>query len=148
MGNFLKNLDPSVISVIASGCVAVAAILSPLLVSFFSDWLKWSRQRKAAAGDRIHQSTEELLDYLSPYISALVRPGEGLNWAAYHTDLLRLYYNWEQSLWSHCNRSERAEIKRLRQVMHVITFQELLVRASDLVDDILTLASDVTDRLS
>jgi hypothetical protein len=144
------NPDPATVSVIVSGCVGIAAILSPVLVSVISDWQKWRQERKAAKAGRIDRVTIELLDAVSPFTIGTVEQAQratsrtGLQLAV---DLQRKYYVWERVLWSHCKKAEREQLRKLR-IRVGREPKHLAGSGSRLADDILALAHAVAERIS
>ena len=150
MIDLLKHLDPSAISVVASGCVAVAAILAPLLVAFFSDWVKWARERKATQADKIDQAADRLLGAITPFMTGSITNAEAAtqhNWAQVYVDLQSKYYTWERSLWPHCKGAERVRLEELRNEFETLKPADFLGSAARMANTILALTHSVSERV-
>jgi hypothetical protein len=145
------TLDSSLISVIVSGCVAVAAVVIPPLVSLVSEWLKWARENKAAEAGRFDQATMNLLKLITPFSTGSVSNAEAAtqrDWTQLYADLRSKYYIWERVLWSHCKEDERVKLRELRAKIEAMNVQGLVRSASDLANEVLSLAHSLGERMS
>jgi hypothetical protein len=117
-----EKLDAATISVITSGCVAIAVIVFPLLISLISENLRWSREKKAAEVERVERVTKALMDAYSDFWSRnydqLGGPAksEREDLRQLHSRLLSCLYEWERIIWKRCNKADQATIRRIRQV--------------------------------
>jgi len=143
-------LDVTIISVIVSGCVAVAALLAPLLVNFVSEERKWARERKAVQASRVDQSTMDLIQAVAPLLIgswSYAQDATGRDWRPMYADLRGKYYAWERALWPHCNNGEREHLKEMRAKLATAKTSDLVNLASEFADEVLTLAHTVSERM-
>jgi hypothetical protein len=145
------NLTPEIISVIASGCVAIVAVLAPLFVNSISEWMRWSRERKATEADRINQSTLDLLGAITPFMLSALSSTELATrrpWQETYIDLRSKYFAWERALWSHCKKQEREQVSGLRAKLNAMSAEKLKTSAEELAEEILSLTHAVGERAS
>ncbi len=70
-------MDVALASIIASGVVALAAILAPIVSSLVADSLKWRRESKAARKAKIETAAADLFASLAPWPSGNVEAAKG-----------------------------------------------------------------------
>lgn len=145
------SVDPALASVVASGCVAIAATLAPVFVTLVSQWLKWRHERRLNEAQQLDQATQNLFKMLTPYMTGSVdasHAAAGRGWARLYADLRSEYYAWERAIWPHCSKDEREQLKRLRADIAKRDSGGLVLSASGLADEILALAHDVGERIA
>lgn len=106
-------LDTATISVLVSGCVAIAGIMIAPLVGLVADWIKWRRGRQETEAGRIHQTTVELLDMLAGFQSLRSETAPQGHEPTLR-NLLSKYYAWEIAILLYCKKADRNKLKELR----------------------------------
>lgn len=139
-------MDTATVSVIVSGCVAIAGLLFPLVFGLFTDWFKWRRERNAANAERVNSVTVELLETLSKFLSreVLDRAPEIAQEA--YSDLLRRYYAWERVISPHCHPLDRARLRELRADIEARNYVVLESEGPRLANNILGFADVASGR--
>jgi hypothetical protein len=110
-------MDPAVASIIASGAVAVFAILGPILSSLVADSLKWRRETKAGSKDKIEAAASDLLKALAPFRSGDAEAARKMRYAQVYSEMLAAFYAWEQAISPFCSDDERGRIFHLRSAL-------------------------------
>ena len=115
------NLDPAVVSVVVSGCVAILAVAIPLVSNLILDRQKWMRERRLSTVQEINHTTQELLESLNDYWAHNFEPSGNiiragiLNWQQLDSQIMSRYSAWEQAIWAHLNADERVTVRNIRK---------------------------------
>lgn len=134
------NLDATVISVISSGCVAIAGIMLPMLVNLFNEHVKWSREQKSSRAKRIDSSSIELLDVLADFRSGNIAHATQRPIEEVYSNLLSKYYAWERTIGLYCKESEQERVRKLRAKFEERNYDSLYKNSADLANEILALS--------
>jgi hypothetical protein len=121
------SLDPAVVSVIVSGCVAILAVAIPMFSNLILDRQKWIRERRLSALQEIEKTTQQLLESLNDFWARNYEPSGSvlrpdlLNWRQLNSQMMSRYSAWEQALWALLKDDERATVRNIRKEILAFT---------------------------
>jgi glutamine synthetase adenylyltransferase len=130
-------MDPAVAAVVASGVVAVTAIIAPIITTLLADSLKWRRERKAAEVAALTIATTKVLDTLADHRSGQVREATGKTARAVYSDLLGEFYAWEMAILTSGQDVDRQRLKDLRREIEGTAYNSVYSLAPKLADEII-----------
>jgi len=137
------SLDPSTISVVVSGLVAVATLLVVPLLNYLIDSRKWARERRVQTLESMTKSTVELLDVLSLFSSlAFERAYDSDEYKAFRSK----YYAWELTIWPHCQPADRERLRHLRQRFETVEYKQLHAEGPSLASEVFALAHSAQEK--
>jgi hypothetical protein len=141
------NLDAPIVSVITSGCVAVAGIFLPLVLNILVERQKWSREQKSAKLEEVNQASKTLLELLAIFRSGDVQLASGRSVKSVYSELLGKYYLWEQIAYSYLDIEERGTILQLRKEFEAGDYQKLFHEGPELADKVIGLTYSAIDKI-
>ena len=139
-------MDPAVIAVIASGFVAVVAIVAPILTTLIADSLKWRREQRATEAKSMAKSTIEVLDALASYRSGDIKSATQTSIAMAYSDLLSKFYTWELAILASSGKVERQKVSELRRELEASDYRSLYGDAPKFADKIIEIARSASTK--
>jgi hypothetical protein len=97
------NIDTNIVaivSIIASGIVAISGVILPPLINYLHERRKWDREQKSKRIEKIETVTDSLLGALSFFRGNTVQEfTHEMEYSDKYRELLHIYYKWEQAVW-------------------------------------------------
>ena len=133
-------------AVLITGFVALATILIAPVIRLSTDWLAWKRKQKEKRLQKVGEVTKTLLDKLSR-VHAVVNFTGAKAQKSFEAETISAFLSWERALWGKSKKDERTRIEALRETITHGNVNTYLGKFDHIVQEILDLTHNVTQRM-